>query len=56
MCVIQVGKNNYGHPDPKVIEKCRENSIMIFRNDIHGAAGFSFDGQIEYHKMIEEKG
>ncbi len=28
---------------------------MIFRNDIHGAAGFSFDGQIEYHKMIEEK-
>lgn len=56
MCVIQVGKNNYGHPDSKVIEKCRENSIMIFRNDIHGAVGFSFDGQIEYHKMIEEKG
>lgn len=56
VCVIQVGKNNYGHPHPKVIEKCRENCIMIFRTDIHGAVGFSFGQDMEYHKMTEEKG
>ena len=22
ICVIQSGKNNYGHPDTKIIEKC----------------------------------
>lgn len=56
ICVIQAGKNNYGHPDPKVIEKCRENCIMVFRTDIHGAVGFSFGREIEYHKTTEEKG
>lgn len=43
--VIQVGKNNYGHPSPKVIEKCYEKGIMIFRNDLHGAVGFDLSGE-----------
>lgn len=56
VCIIQVGKNNYGHPDPKIIEMCRKNSIILFRNDTHGAVGFSFGKTIEHHVMIEEKG
>lgn len=43
-CIFQVGRNNYGHPDAKIIEKCREKCIIVFRNDINGAIGFSFNG------------
>ena len=39
LAVIQVGKNNFGHPHPTVIEKCREQDIMVLRNDWHGAIG-----------------
>lgn len=42
--VIQVGKNNYGHPNSKVIEKCEEKGIIVFRNDTHGCVGFSLSG------------
>ncbi len=42
-CVIQVGKNNYGHPHTKTIENLEEKCIIILRNDIHGAIGFSLD-------------
>ena len=38
--VIQVGKNNYGHPSVKIIEKCEEKDIMVLRNDRRGAIGF----------------
>lgn len=56
-CVIQVGKNNYGHPDAKIIEKCCQKGIIVLRNDVHGAIGFSVnDGKIEYHTMINTKG
>lgn len=53
--VIQVGKNNYGHPDAKIIEKCHEKGIIVLRNDTHGAVGFSFDkNKIGHYEMIEE--
>ncbi len=55
VCVIQVGKNNYGHPAPKIIENCHKNCIILLRNDIHGAIGFSFGETVEYHVMTEEK-
>lgn len=56
-CVIQVGKNNYGHPDAKIIEKCCQKGIIVLRNDIHGAVGFSIrDGKVECHTMIDTKG
>ena len=42
--VIQVGKNNYGHPNPKVIEKCAQKGIIVLRNDTHGCVGFSLSG------------
>ena len=41
--VIQTGKNNYGHPSPKIIEKCTKKGIIVYRNDYDGAVGFSFD-------------
>jgi competence protein ComEC len=37
--VFLTGKNNYGHPDASILEKCREKGIMIFRTDRNGAIG-----------------
>ena len=52
--VIQVGKNNYGHPAAIIIEKCRQKCIMILRNDIQGAVGFSLQkGKLTPQVMIE---
>ena len=53
IAVIQVGKNNYGHPDAKVIEKCQKNGIIILRNDINGAVGiYCEEGRVRYETMI----
>ena len=35
--VIQVGKNNFGHPAESVIERYDKKGIMLFRNDEDGA-------------------
>lgn len=52
--VIQTGKNNYGHPSPKIIEKCVEKGIIVYRNDYHGAVGFSFGKRgITCHTVTE---
>jgi competence protein ComEC len=40
VAIFQVGKNNYGHPHPDVVEKCQKRGIMIFRNDLDGAIVF----------------
>jgi len=37
IAVIQVGKNNFGHPHPDVIEKLTKKDIIVLRNDIDGA-------------------
>lgn len=37
IAIFQVGKNNFGHPHPLVIEKCAKNDIMVYRNDEDGA-------------------
>jgi len=37
IAVFQVGKNNFGHPHPTIIEKCQKKDIIIFRNDLNGA-------------------
>ena len=53
-CVIQVGKNNYGHPSAKILEKLAKSSIITLRNDSHGAIGFSFKNEkISYYTMIQ---
>lgn len=51
--VIQTGKNNFGHPSPKVVEKCRKKGIIVYRTDYSGAIGFSFKKRnIECHTFI----
>ncbi len=37
IAVIQVGKNNFGHPAPRVIELFQKYDIMVKRNDLDGA-------------------
>ena len=37
--VIQVGKNNYGHPAPEVIERYEDAGVQVLRNDTQGAIG-----------------
>ena len=39
IAVISVGKNNYGHPAPSVIEKLQSKGIIVYRTDIDGAIG-----------------
>ena len=48
--IFQVGKNNYGHPDKSIIEKCRQKGIMVYRNDESGAVGFYRIHTREAHK------
>ncbi len=55
VAIIQVGKNNYGHPSNMVIEKLIKNDIMVFRNDLDGAIGVDInDSKFSIHKMIKE--
>ena len=39
IAVIQVGKNNYGHPGKETLERLNSRGIMVFRNDEMGAVG-----------------
>ena len=39
LAVIQVGRNNYGHPSPEVLDRLKERGIRYFRNDLNGAIG-----------------
>ena len=54
--VIQTGKNNYGHPSPKIIEKCTKKGIIVYRNDYDGAVGFSFDKKKISCNTVTESG
>ncbi len=57
LCVIQVGKNNYGHPSQEVLDRIRDRGIAVFRNDECGAIGIRLsNGRIrEVHRMIGER-
>ncbi len=50
--VIQVGKNNFGHPDPMVLQRLEEKDVKVFRNDIHGAVTFLYRGGKWYRKTV----
>ncbi len=52
--VIQVGKNNYGHPSPGTLERLNEHGIMIFRNDTDGAVGADITGDGTGRTIIME--
>ncbi len=51
LAIIQVGKNNYGHPATETLIAYENNHIPIFRTDKLGAIGFSPKG---YAVTIEE--
>ncbi len=52
IAVFQVGKNNFGHPHPSVIEKCTEKGIMIHRNDFDGAIILTEEGRQWHTKVL----
>lgn len=40
--VIQVGRNNYGHPTEETLERLRNFGCIVLRNDENGAVGVRF--------------
>jgi len=42
--VIQVGKNNYGHPTSEVLDRLDNHKVNIYRNDTDGTIVFKTDG------------
>lgn len=53
IAVFQVGKNNFGHPNEGVIEKCKNSGIMVYRNDTSGAIILSKGKQWHIETMIK---
>ncbi len=45
LAVIQVGRNNFGHPHEEVLKRLSGKGTRVFRNDIHGAVICEFDGK-----------
>lgn len=55
LALIGVGKNNYGHPSPTVIDKLKKNDIILYRTDVHGAIGlWKEDNKIKICTMLRE--
>jgi competence protein ComEC len=52
IAVIQVGENNYGHPNSSVIEKIENKDIMLYRNDKNGAIGISLNEKDNNIKIV----
>lgn len=52
IAVFQVGKNNFGHPHPTVIEKCLKKGIIIYRNDLNGAIIFEAEDLLWHIKVL----
>ncbi len=51
--VIQVGKNNYGHPTKETLDRLTAHGAIVLRNDLDGAIGFRFKpNRIVYHTLI----
>ncbi len=45
LSVISVGRNNYGHPSPKVLERMRQAGCKVCRTDENGAVTVVTDGE-----------
>ncbi len=52
LAVIQVGKNNFGHPNEGVIENLKKSSIMVYRNDQQGAIVLEKESNWRVETMI----
>jgi competence protein ComEC len=44
LAIIEVGKNNYGHPTPEVLQRLQKFGINVFRTDINGDIEVASDG------------
>ena len=52
IAVITVGKNNYGHPSQKVIERLEDRNIKIYRTDENGTVIIRTNGQEYWIKTL----
>jgi competence protein ComEC len=52
--IIQVGENNYGHPDQEVINRYESLDTKILRNDLMGCVIFKVNNAIEFETTITE--
>lgn len=43
IAVIQVGRNNFGHPHQQVLDKLSHRNISVYRNDRNGAVRITFN-------------
>jgi competence protein ComEC len=54
--VIQVGRNNFGHPTREVLDKLADDDIIVFRNDTSGAIMFKIsDGKVVNAETCAER-
>lgn len=54
--VIQVGKNNFGHPNVEVMDRYKRIGARVLRNDENGLITFKIDeGSIEIYTYIKDK-
>ncbi|MEI6133066.1 MAG: DNA internalization-related competence protein ComEC/Rec2 [Bacillota bacterium] len=44
--IISVGKNNYGHPSQKIIDRLNNSGMSVYRTDYGGAVNIRSDGSI----------
>lgn len=44
MAVISVGKNNYGHPAPEILDLLKKHSVRVYRTDEAGDIEVTTDG------------
>ncbi len=55
IAIIQVGKNNFGHPAPEVLERYQDENVKMLRTDEKGAILLDIqDNGIIIKTMIEE--
>jgi len=45
IAVISVGKNNFGHPSEKIIERLKDKNIAVYRTDQNGTVIIRTNGQ-----------
>ncbi|AOT68543.1 DNA internalization-related competence protein ComEC/Rec2 [Geosporobacter ferrireducens] len=54
IAVIQVGRNNFGHPHPQVLDRLNHRNIDIYRNDQQGAIRMTIkNGDLQIHPMLD---
>ncbi|MBA7492688.1 ComE operon protein 3 [subsurface metagenome] len=54
IAVITVGKNHFGHPSQKIIERLKDRNIQIYRTDENGTIIIRTNGQEYWIKTLRE--